>query len=71
MLEGEAGALAHLEVAPLATEAPDHLPAPPVHLVDGGSLAGADEQVSVRVLRYGVYVEVVVSVALVGAWPGG
>src|SRR5215207_3410038 len=71
VLEGETGPLAHREVAPLPAEAPDHLPALPVHLVDGRGLAGADEQVAVVVLSYGVDVEVVVAVALVGVRPGG
>src|SRR5215203_1945152 len=71
VLEGETGPLAHSEVAPLPAEAPDHLPALPVHLVDGGGLAGADEQVAVVVLSHRVYVEVVVGVALVGVRPGG
>src|SRR5215203_2717739 len=71
VLEGETGPLAHREVAPLPAEAPDHLPALPVYLEDGRGLAGADEQVAVVVLSYGVDVEVVVGVALVGVRPGG
>ena len=59
MLEGGAGAFPHLEVAPLAAEAPDDLAASSVQFVDGGGVAGGDEEVVVLVYVYGVDVEVV------------
>src|SRR5919107_4895343 len=60
-----AGALPHLEVTLLATETPQHLPVSAVYLVDGGGVAGGDEEVVVVVHLYGVDVEVVELVAVV------
>src|SRR5215211_63619 len=65
VLPGGAGVLSHLEVALLAAEAPDHLAATAVHLVDGPRVAGGDEQVPVVVDVYGVDVEVVEATAVI------
>src|SRR3712207_5226467 len=60
VLEGEPRPLPHLEVAPLAAQAPDDLSGPAVYLVDGGCPAGRDQEVVLALLLDGVYVEVVV-----------
>src|ERR687893_3313241 len=63
VLEGGPGSLPHLEVALLATKAPDDLAAFAVDLVDGPGISGTQEQVAVGLYAYGVYVEVVVAEA--------
>ena len=65
VLEREAGARAHGEVALLATQPPDDLAAAAVDLVHGPGVAGGDEEVAVGIELDRVDVEVVVR-ALVG-----
>src|SRR5919107_3214679 len=59
VLGDRAGALTHLEVAPLAAQAPHYLAAVTVHLVNGVGSLGVDKEVAVRFYLYGVDVEVV------------
>src|SRR5919112_2708555 len=59
VLGNEAGSWAHLEVALLATEAPQDLTVLAVDLVDGGGPFGGDEPVAVEIYLYSVDVEVV------------
>src|SRR5215204_7322292 len=59
VLEAKSAARTHLEVALLASKAPDDLTTFSVYLVDGEGLAGRDEQVVVVIYFYGVDVEVV------------
>src|SRR5215217_5493668 len=62
VLEGDAGAQTHLEVALLPSEAPQDLAALVLYFVDTPGGAGRDEQVAIGLDVYGVDVEVVVGV---------
>src|SRR5215208_8176988 len=62
VLEGALGTGTHLEVALLASKTPCDVSVIALYLVDAPGIAGAEEQVAVRLYVYGVDVDVVVEI---------